>query len=103
MCIRDRMRTSRSSSTFHNRGEACRSWPTAASVTWWSNAESPRLPLADPKRFGGATVLEGDVPAMIGSLDYGWNSFVVIATRGHKLDADCVLAAVQTNAQYIGL
>jgi xanthine dehydrogenase accessory factor len=62
-----------------------------------------RPEFADPKRFGGATVLEGDVPAMIGSLDYGWNSFVVIATRGHKLDADCVLAAVQTNAQYIGL
>ena len=61
------------------------------------------MEFADPKRFGGATVLEGDVPSMIGSLDYGWNSFVVIATRGHKLDADCVLAAVQTNAQYIGL
>ena len=26
------------------------------------------------------------------SLDYGWNSFIVIATRGHKLDADFVLA-----------
>ena len=62
-----------------------------------------RPEFADPKRFGGATVLEGDVPTMIGSLDYGWNSFVVIATRGHKLDADCILAAVQTNAQYIGL
>src|SRR5262249_38210530 len=28
---------------------------------------------------------------------------VVIATRGHKLDADCMLAVVQTNARYIGL
>jgi xanthine dehydrogenase accessory factor len=62
-----------------------------------------RPEFADPSRFGGATVLEGDVPTMIGSLDYGWNTFVVIATRGHKLDADCVLAAVQTNARYIGL
>jgi xanthine dehydrogenase accessory factor len=62
-----------------------------------------RPEFADPSRFGGATVLEGDVPATVGSIDYGWNSFVVIATRGHKLDADCVLAAVKTNARYIGL
>jgi xanthine dehydrogenase accessory factor len=40
---------------------------------------------------------------MLGSLDDGWNSYVDIATRGHKLDADCILAAVQTKARYIGL
>ena len=62
-----------------------------------------RPEFADPSRFGGASVLEGDVPTTLGSLDYGWNSFVVIATRGHKLDADCVMAVVKTNAQYIGL
>jgi xanthine dehydrogenase accessory factor len=62
-----------------------------------------RPEFADPARFGGATVLEGDVPTMLGSLDYSWNSYVVIATRGHKLDADCMQAAVQTNARYIGL
>ena len=39
----------------------------------------------------------------IASLDYGWSSYIVIATRGHKLDADCVLAAVGTPAKYIGL
>ena len=27
----------------------------------------------------------------------------MIATRGHKLDGDCVLAAVKTDARYIGL
>jgi xanthine dehydrogenase accessory factor len=58
---------------------------------------------ANSDRFAGATVLMGDVPATLGSLDYGWNSFIVIATRGHKLDADCVLAAVKTPARYIGL
>jgi xanthine dehydrogenase accessory factor len=62
-----------------------------------------RPEFASPERFGGATVLTGDVPATIGSLDYGWNSFLVIATRGHKLDADCVVAAARTNARYIGL
>jgi xanthine dehydrogenase accessory factor len=62
-----------------------------------------RPEFATPDRFGGASVLTGDVPTTIGTLDYGWNSFLVIATRGHKLDADCVLAAVATGVGYIGL
>jgi xanthine dehydrogenase accessory factor len=36
-------------------------------------------------------------------MDYPWNSFIVIATRGHKLDADCRRAAVRTQARYVGL
>ena len=62
-----------------------------------------RPEFADPSRFSGATVLQGDVPATIASLDYGWNSYLVVATRGHKLDADCVLAAAGTTVSYIGL
>ena len=58
---------------------------------------------ADSDRFTGSTVLQGDVPLTLASLDYTWNTFIVIATRGHKLDADCVLAAVRTPARYIGL
>jgi xanthine dehydrogenase accessory factor len=62
-----------------------------------------RPEFADPQRFGGARVLQGDVPATIASLEYGWSSYIVVATRGHKLDGDCVLAAVKTPAKYIGL
>ncbi|MEZ5316191.1 MAG: XdhC family protein [Vicinamibacterales bacterium] len=62
-----------------------------------------RPEFADPDRFPGATVLGGDVPRTIASLEYGWNHFLVIATRGHKLDADCVRAAVDTPVGYIGL
>ena len=62
-----------------------------------------RPEFADPSRFGGARVIEGDVPASLASLAYAHSSFVVIATRGHKLDADCVLAAVKTPARYIGV
>jgi xanthine dehydrogenase accessory factor len=62
-----------------------------------------RPEFATPDRFDGATVLQGDVPTSIASLEYGWSSYIVIATRGHKLDADCVLAAVGTPAKYIGL
>jgi xanthine dehydrogenase accessory factor len=49
-----------------------------------------RPEFADPDRFDGATVLGGDLAA-------------IIATRGHKLDGDCVVAAVKTSAPYIGL
>ena len=62
-----------------------------------------RPEFADPARFPDATILEGDVPAIIGSIDSSWNTFIVIATRGHKLDADCMTAAVRTPARYIGL
>jgi xanthine dehydrogenase accessory factor len=62
-----------------------------------------RPEFATDERFPGATVLQGDVPTTLGSLTYAWNSFIVIATRGHKLDADCVVEAVNTNARYIGL
>jgi xanthine dehydrogenase accessory factor len=62
-----------------------------------------RPEFADPARFEGATVLTGLVPESIASLDYGDHVWLVIATRGHKLDADCVLAAARTNVRYIGL
>jgi xanthine dehydrogenase accessory factor len=62
-----------------------------------------RPEFADPVRFGGAVVVQGDLPSTIASLDYRWNSFLVVATRGHKLDADCVLAAARTDVRYIGL
>ena len=62
-----------------------------------------RPEFANPERFDGATVLTGDVSRSIASIDYGPQTFLVIATRGHKMDADCVLAAVKTEARYIGL
>ena len=63
-----------------------------------------RPEFADPARFGGAaTVLGGHIPDTLASLALGWSSYIVVATRGHKLDGDCVLAAVKTQARYIGL
>ena len=62
-----------------------------------------RPEFAHPERFEGAEVLGGDVPESIRSLSYGWQTYLVIATRGHKLDADCVRAAVATDASYIGV
>ena len=62
-----------------------------------------RPEFSDPARFGGARVMPGDIAGSIASIDYGWSSYIVVATRGHKLDGDCVLAAVRTGARYIGL
>jgi xanthine dehydrogenase accessory factor len=62
-----------------------------------------RPEFADPSRFDGARVVSGDVPATIPTLEYGWQAYLVIATRGHKLDADCVAAAVRTPVRYIGV
>ena len=42
------------------------------------------------------------MPETIASLDYGWKSYLVVATRGHKLDADCVRRG-QDRVRYIGL
>ena len=62
-----------------------------------------RPEFAAPERFSGAEVIVGDVPQSIRARDYGWQTYLVIATRGHKLDADCVRAAVETRARYIGV
>jgi xanthine dehydrogenase accessory factor len=62
-----------------------------------------RPDFASPERFNGAEVIVGDVPQSIRARDYGWQTYLVIATRGHKLDADCVRAAVETRARYIGV
>lgn len=62
-----------------------------------------RPEFASPERFDGATVLGGDLMSNIASFDYAALSYLVVATRGHKLDADCVAAAVKTRVPYIGL
>ncbi|GAC1490007.1 MAG: XdhC family protein [Candidatus Limnocylindrales bacterium] len=48
-------------------------------------------------------VLHADMVGALEQMSIGWNSFIVVATRGHKLDAHCVRAAVQSDARYIGL
>jgi xanthine dehydrogenase accessory factor len=62
-----------------------------------------RPEFANPERFDGAEVVGGDIVNAISAFEYGWSTYLVIATRGHKLDAACVEAAVGTRARYIGL
>lgn len=48
-------------------------------------------------------VMNADMAEALRTMTIGWNSFVVIATRGHKLDAQCLRAAVTLPARYVGL
>ena len=63
-----------------------------------------RPEFAQRDRFPGIDeILNADMVQALETMPIGWNSFVVVATRGHKLDAQCVRAAVRTDARYIGL
>ena len=59
-------------------------------------ADRERLPEADE-------VVCADMVRAIQELPITWNTFVVVATRGHKMDAHALRAAVRTPARYIGL
>ena len=63
-----------------------------------------RPEFASRDRFAGVDeVMNADMVQALETMPIGWNSFIVIATRGHKLDAHCLRAAVRTQARYIGL
>ncbi|MHB8632317.1 MAG: XdhC family protein, partial [Candidatus Limnocylindria bacterium] len=56
-----------------------------------------RAEFASRDRFpDGVEVVRADMVEALGTLAIGWNSFVVVATRGHKLDAQCLRAAIGT-------
>jgi xanthine dehydrogenase accessory factor len=44
-----------------------------------------------------------DMVEALRTIPMGWNTFIVIATRGHKLDASCLREAVKREARYVGL
>ncbi len=55
-------------------------------------------------RFGpGIDVVRMEMAEALRTLPMGWNTFVVIATRGHKLDAHCLREAVKRDVRYVGL
>jgi len=63
-----------------------------------------RPEFANRERFAGVSeVLNTDMVKALESMDVAWNTFIVIATRGHKLDAHCLRAAIKTDARYVGL
>ncbi len=63
-----------------------------------------RPEFAARERFpDGVEVVRADMVDALRTLPIGWNAFIVVATRGHKLDAHCLRAALGTPARYVGL
>jgi xanthine dehydrogenase accessory factor len=63
-----------------------------------------RSDFATRERFpDGVEVMHADMVQALETMDIGWNTFIVVATRGHKLDSHALRAAVKTQARYVGL
>ena len=63
-----------------------------------------REEFANPERFPEAEITEvNDYEAGLAKLPINANTFVVIATRGHRYDDAALAAALRTPASYVGL
>lgn len=63
-----------------------------------------RSDFAARERFPEAIeVMHADMVEALETMEIGWNTFIVVATRGHKLDSHALRAAVKTPARYVGL
>src|SRR6266508_2947741 len=59
---------------------------------------------ATRERFpDGVEVMHADMVKALETMEIGWNTFIVVATSGHKLDSHALRAAVRTEARYVGL
>ena len=76
----------------------------AAQLEYEVTVIDDRPEFASRERFGPAIeVVHMDMVEALRTLPIGWNTFIVIATRGHKLDAHSLRAGVRTEARYVGL
>jgi xanthine dehydrogenase accessory factor len=63
-----------------------------------------RPEFASKERFPEAEIVKvGDYAAMFGELPINPNTFIVVATRGHRYDDSALAAALNTPASYVGL
>ena len=58
---------------------------------------------AQPTRFPGCDVIAADFAAALQNLNLNHSSFVVVITRGHEHDADCLMEILKKETAYIGL
>lgn len=63
-----------------------------------------RQEFTDPAIFPEGTITRCcDIPKEIGALSVGDDTYVVLVTRGHKLDAETLEACIHTPVAYIGM
>jgi len=63
-----------------------------------------RQEFADPALFPEGTITYCcDIPEKIGDLSFGDDTYVVLVTRGHKLDAETLEACIHAPVAYVGM
>jgi xanthine dehydrogenase accessory factor len=62
-----------------------------------------REDFANPARFPECQVLAADFSAALRDLDLNPSHYVVVITRGHEHDVDCLLEVLKTETAYVGL
>jgi xanthine dehydrogenase accessory factor len=63
-----------------------------------------RPEFTDPALFPeGTKTYDGDIPKLITSQPIAGDTYIVIVTRGHKLDAECLEACIHAPVAYIGM
>ena len=63
-----------------------------------------RSEFTDPALFPeGTKTYDGDIPKLITSQPIAGDTYIVIVTRGHELDAECLEACIHAPAAYIGM
>ncbi|MED5409491.1 MAG: XdhC family protein, partial [Chloroflexota bacterium] len=63
-----------------------------------------REEFANPDRFPEADIILSETPEVaLPKLPINPNTFIVVATRGHRYDNVALLAAAKTSAKYVGL
>ena len=78
--------------------------PIAKSVGFRLFVLDDREEFANKDRFPEAEIVQvGDYDAGLQSLPINANSFIVIATRGHRYDDSALASALKTPASYVGL
>ncbi|MCP4627227.1 MAG: hypothetical protein GY850_27505 [bacterium] len=56
-----------------------------------------------PSRFPGCDVIAADFAATLRHFNLNHSTFVVVITRGHEHDADCLLEILKKETAYVGL
>ena len=63
-----------------------------------------RPEFTDPALFPeGTTTRDGDIPKLITAQSIAGDTYIVLVTRGHKLDAESLEACIHTPAAYVGM
>ncbi len=58
---------------------------------------------AHPTRFPGCDVIAADFAATLRNINLNHSSYVVVITRGHEHDADCLMEILKKETAYIGM